>query len=95
MKEKETFITTIQKNSGIIYKAASLYTSNKQDKEDLVQEIIYQLWKSYDSFKENSSRSTWMYRVAMNVSIYQFKQSKKRLFTIKNKLLLWLRSSFN
>ena len=82
MKKQEEFINTIQENSGIIYKAAALYSSNAQDKEDLVQEIIYQLWKSYDSFQHHSSISTWMYRVAMNVSISYLKQSKKRLLTI-------------
>lgn len=82
MKRKEQFIETIQKNSGIIHKAASLYTSNPQDKEDLIQEIIYQLWKSYDSFNRNSKITTWIYRVAMNVSIYHLNQSKKRLITI-------------
>ncbi len=82
MKKKEIFITTIQENSGIIYKAASFYAANQQDKEDLVQEIIYQLWKSFDSFEHKSSRSTWIYRIAMNVSIYHFKQSKKKPFTI-------------
>ncbi len=82
MKNKEQFVDTIQKNIGIIHKASSLYTSNPQDKEDLIQEIIYQLWKSYDSFKSNSSISTWIYRVAMNVAIYYLKQSKKRPRTV-------------
>lgn len=96
MKNKEQFIEAIQKNSGIIHKAASLYTSNPQDKEDLTQEIIYQLWKSFDSFKNNSSISTWMYRVAMNVSIYYLKQSKKSPATIPiNQEILTIRSSIN
>lgn len=96
MKNKEQFIEAIQKNSGIIHKAASLYTSNPQDKEDLTQEIIYQLWKSFDSFKNNSSISTWMYRVAMNVSIYYLKQSKKSPPTIPiNQEILTIRSSIS
>ena len=82
VNQKESFIKTIQEHRGLIYKAATLYTSNKEDREDLVQEIIYQLWKSYDSFQEKSSRSTWMYRVAMNVAIQHFKQSKKGLSVI-------------
>lgn len=48
----------------------------------MVQEIIYQLWKSYDSFQQKSSVNTWIYRVALNVAIYQLKLSKKRVFTI-------------
>ncbi len=82
VKNKSHFIDTIKNNSGIIHKAASIYTSNPQDREDLTQEIIYQLWKSFDSFKSYSSISTWIYRVAMNVSIFYLKQSKKRFQTI-------------
>lgn len=96
MKNQEEFIITIQRNSGIIYKAAALYSSNAEDKEDLVQEIIYQLWKSYDSFQHHSSISTWMYRVAMNVSISYLKQSKKRLLTIPiNQEVLKIQSSIS
>ena len=82
MSKKEQFIEIIQKNSAIIHKAASLYTLNPEDREDLIQEIIYQLWKSFDSFKHNSSITTWIYRVAMNVSIYYLKQSKRNPITI-------------
>ena len=60
----------------------SVYTNNTDDKNDLVQEIIYQLWKSFDSFNHQSSLSTWMYRVALNVAIYQLKVSKKRVLTV-------------
>ena len=94
MRNKKQFVDTIQKNIGLIHKAASLYTSNPQDKEDLTQEIIYQLWKSYDSFKNKSSISTWMYRVAMNVSIYYLKQSKKRFQTVPlDQKILGIKSS--
>jgi RNA polymerase sigma-70 factor (ECF subfamily) len=75
--KKETFIRAIKNNEGLIFKIASVYTNSVDDKNDLVQEIIYQLWKSFDSFNEKSSLSTWMYRVAMNVSIYHLKILKK------------------
>ncbi len=82
MENKETFITSVKENEGLIFKVASVYTNNKEDKKDLVQEIIYQLWKSYDTFNGKSSVSTWMYRVALNVAIHQLKVSKRRVFTI-------------
>ena len=82
MDIKETFITAIKENEGIVFKIASVYTNNTDDKNDLVQEIIYQLWKSYESFNHQSSLSTWMYRVALNVAIYQLKVSKKRVLTV-------------
>jgi RNA polymerase sigma-70 factor (ECF subfamily) len=80
--KKEEFISAIKANEGLIYKMASIYTNNIDDRNDLVQEIIYQLWKSFDSFNQNASLSTWMYRVAMNVAIYQLKTAKRKIFTV-------------
>ena len=82
MEKKERFIEAIKDNEGFIYKIAAVYTNNTDDKNDLVQEIIYQLWKSFDSFNQQSSLSTWMYRVALNVAIFQLKVSKKTVPTI-------------
>ena len=82
MDKKELFIAAIKENEGFIYKIASVYTNNTDDKNDLVQEIIYQLWKSFDSFNQQSTLNTWMYRVALNVAIFQLKVSKKSIPTI-------------
>lgn len=82
MKTKETFTAAIKENEGILFKIASVYTNSTEDKNDLIQEIIYQLWKSYDGFREESRFSTWMYRVALNVAIYQLKVSRKRVITV-------------
>ena len=82
MDKKETFITAIKKYEGLIYKIASIYTNDVEDRNDLVQEIIYQLWKSFDSFKHNSGLSTWMYRVAMNVAVYHLKIAKRKVLTV-------------
>lgn len=82
MDKKELFIKSIQENERLIYKVASFYTDGKEDRADLVQEIIYSLWKSFDTFKQSSSLSTWMYRVAMNVSIFHLKRSKKKVAAV-------------
>lgn len=79
MDKKETFITAIKSNEGSIYKIASVYTNGVEDRNDLVQEIIYQLWKSFDTFDQKAALSTWMYRVAMNVAIYHLKEAKRRV----------------
>lgn len=81
MDKTERFIKVIKDNEGLIFKVATLYTNNLQDKEDLYQEIVFQLWKSFDSFNEKSKLSTWMYRVAMNTAIYNLKSSKKQVNT--------------
>lgn len=54
---------------------------NEADRQDLFQEIIFQLWKSYDSFNGQSQFSTWMYRVAVNTAIMYFKKDKRKIET--------------
>lgn len=73
-KEKE-FIDRINKHQGILNKICFVYSRGCDDKEDLYQEIILQLWKSYDSFKGLSQFSTWMYKVALNTALTFNKKS--------------------
>lgn len=54
-----------------------MYTNSLEDEQDLFQEIVLQLWRSYDSFKGDSKISTWMYRVALNTSITLFRKKTK------------------
>jgi RNA polymerase sigma-70 factor (ECF subfamily) len=50
----------------------------EEDRRDLFQEILVQLWKSYPSFRSESKFSTWMYRVALNTAITSFKKDKRQ-----------------
>jgi RNA polymerase sigma-70 factor (ECF subfamily) len=75
-KERE-FSTLINENQGLIIKVSRLYTNTLEDEEDLFQEIVLQLWRSYDTFKGQSKISTWMYRVALNTAITIFRKKKK------------------
>ncbi|WP_254050299.1 sigma-70 family RNA polymerase sigma factor [Myroides sp. N17-2] len=54
-----------------------MYMDRQSDQEDLYQEIVLQLWKSYSNFQGSSQFSTWMYRVAVNTAITYFKKDKK------------------
>ena len=84
-KLKETeFLQVIQKHQSIIHKICFLYCKNNSDKEDMYQEIILQLWKSFSSFKGQAAFSTWMYRVALNTAITMTK--KLNLFVDTNKV---------
>lgn len=82
MDKKSRFIKVIKQHQGLIFKVATLYTNSLHDNEDLRQEIVYQLWKSFDTFNEQAKLSSWMYRVAMNTAIYNLKSSKKQISTI-------------
>jgi RNA polymerase sigma factor (sigma-70 family) len=80
-KEKH-FLGLLETHKGILYKVGRMYTNTFADREDLQQEIIIQLWKSYGSFKGDSLFSSWMYRVAVNTAITFFKNEKKRSDTL-------------
>lgn len=72
------FLKLVNQHKGILYKASRIYADSVEDREDLQQEILIQLWKSYQNFKGNSEFSTWMYRVAINTAITYLKKEKKR-----------------
>ena len=81
MKEskKYEFLTTIDTHKKIIYKVVNSYCKNKEDRKDLEQEIIIQLWNSFDKYNAEYKYSTWMYRIALNVAISFYRKEKKWL----------------
>jgi RNA polymerase sigma-70 factor (ECF subfamily) len=92
----EQFLSIFEDNAGIIIKISRAYTNTSHDREDLINDIALELWKSYDKFKGDSKISTWIYRVALNTSMnYKRKKKKDSLFYSindfkKNEILPWL-----
>lgn len=78
MDNKREFIGIVQANEGLIYKVAKVYANSKEDEQDLYQDIVYQLWKSFGSFRSESKISTWMYRIALNTAIAHLNKEKKK-----------------
>lgn len=66
----------IQDNQGIIHKICRIYRDSHEDREDLFQEVIFQLWRSYPSFSGGSKSSTWLYRVALNTAMASFRKNR-------------------
>jgi len=77
MQKEQQFVELIKEHEGILFKVTSIYSDNKADQQDLYQEIVFNLWKSFDSFRGDSKWSTWMYRIAMNTSITHSRKQKK------------------
>ena len=79
MEAKQTlFLELIDQHKGILHKVAKMYMDNFEDQNDLIQEIVLQLWKSFDRFEGNAQFSTWMYRVSLNTALTFFKKKKKK-----------------
>ena len=66
----------LEKNIGIILKISRAYARSVEDKEDLINDITLELWKSFERFKGDSKISTWIYRVAINISM-NYNRNKK------------------
>ncbi len=79
---KDRFLKLMDEHQGIVHHICSLYTNNGEDRNDLFQEIMYQLWKSFKSFQKQSKFSTWLYRVALNTAITHLRKDKKMNFTM-------------
>jgi len=78
----DAFVELVQQNSGIIYKICNAYCANRSDREDLAQEIIYQLWKAGKSFDAQYKFTTWMYRVALNTAISFYRTGSRKTNTV-------------
>lgn len=72
------FLEMIRQHSGIIYKVAILYQDKENVLDDLYQEVVLNLWKSFPTFRGDSSSSTWIYRVALNTCVSFFRKSKRK-----------------
>jgi RNA polymerase sigma-70 factor (ECF subfamily) len=77
-EKRVEFIKVIDQNRGIIYKVVNAYTNDPEDQKDLVQEVIVQLWSSFDKYDPKYKMTTWMYRIALNVSISYYRKAVAR-----------------
>jgi RNA polymerase sigma factor (sigma-70 family) len=70
------FIALIDQHQAIIHKICRLYRDTKEDREDLFQEIVFQLWKAAPTFRGEAKFSSWLYRVALSTAISVYRKKK-------------------
>jgi RNA polymerase sigma-70 factor, ECF subfamily len=75
---QERFQTLVGEHKKILYKVCNSYCRDRDDRDDLAQEIIIQLWLSFGRFDESYRFSTWMYRIALNVAISFYRRESTR-----------------
>lgn len=73
----EEFVSEINKNLGIAHKVCRLYFTDPDEREDVLQEMMYQLWRSYPGFNRRSKFSTWMYSVCLNTALTYVRKNRK------------------
>jgi RNA polymerase sigma-70 factor, ECF subfamily len=80
-EEEANFINLVNQNQGLIHKVCILYEADRENRDDLFQEIVLQLWKSFHSFRGEAKITTWMYRIALNTAISGLRKKGRRLQT--------------
>jgi RNA polymerase sigma factor (sigma-70 family) len=75
---EDQFLQHISVHQKIIHKVCRLYRDTPTDREDLFQEIVFQLWRSIDDFRGQSKISTFIYRIALNTAIAAFRNNRKK-----------------
>lgn len=73
----DTFLQQINQHLGIAHKVCGLYFPDEEERKDVVQEMLYQLWRSYPGFDGRSRFSTWMYSVCLNTALTYMRNNKK------------------
>lgn len=89
------FLHLINTHGGILHKVCGLYGRDEENRKDLYQEMVLQLWRAFPSFRREAKVSTWVYRIALNTAISLYRQQSRRIApeTVTNDVLINLQLS--
>jgi RNA polymerase sigma-70 factor, ECF subfamily len=77
-EQKDIFETWLDKHKALLFKVVRAYAFTAMDQEDLFQEISIQVWRSIPKFRQESSVTTWLYRISLNTAITWLRKERKR-----------------
>src|SRR5262245_55258064 len=75
---QESFVELLNGHQGVIHRICRAYEADPADRQDLFQEIVYQLWRSFPQYRRESSPITWLYRVALNTALTSARRRARR-----------------
>ncbi len=76
--QRQLFERIIEQHKGILFKVARAYCPDDEDRQDLIQEMMIQIWQSIHKYNDQYKISTWLYRVSLNVAISFYRKSSTR-----------------
>lgn len=79
--KEEEFEKLIKQHELLVYKVCRVYANTSADRQDLYQEIMIQLWKSFSGFSGQSKFSTWLYKIALYTAIAGLRKQKRFIFS--------------
>ncbi|GAA4018396.1 RNA polymerase sigma factor [Hymenobacter fastidiosus] len=73
--QSASFVAVVNANQGLLHRVCRLYCADADDRQDLYQEIVLQLWRAWPQYRPGAAKiSTWLYRIALNVTISNLRQ---------------------
>ena len=85
-EQKQHFYNIIEQHRGILHKVARAYCTNEDDRQDLIQEMMIQVWQSLNRYNNQIKISTWLFRISLNIAISFYRKNATRAnkFTMLN-----------
>ncbi|MCE1199994.1 MAG: sigma-70 family RNA polymerase sigma factor [Marinilabiliales bacterium] len=77
-EQQQLFEQILELHKGILFKVAHAYYPDAKDRQDLVQEMMLQIWKSINRYDDQFKMTTWLYRISLNVAISYHRKNSTR-----------------
>jgi RNA polymerase sigma factor (sigma-70 family) len=77
--QHEAFLAAIDTHKALLYKVANAYCPRREDRGDLIQDIVLELWRAWPDYDGRAAVATWLYRIAVNVAISAFRGDSRRI----------------
>jgi RNA polymerase sigma-70 factor (ECF subfamily) len=76
--DKDKFRVLVEQHQQMVFRTCLGFVHNKDDADDLTQEVFILAWHALEGFKGDSAFSTWIYRIAVNASLNKVRKSSKK-----------------
>src|SRR3954462_3215851 len=70
-----------------IYQLAFRYLRNKEDAEEVVQDVLYKVYRKVGAFGGDAALSSWIYRITFNTAMSRVRTSEHRRIQDENRLI--------
>jgi RNA polymerase sigma-70 factor (ECF subfamily) len=77
-EQEQLFCQWLTAHRGLLWRVVRTFASDLSDQEDLIQDILLQLWRAVPTFRGDSKESTWIYRLAFNTALVWQRGEKRR-----------------
>lgn len=75
--DRNIYRTLVERYQPLVFRTCMGFLHNKDDADDLTQDVFIQAYQSLSTFKGDASFSTWIYRIAVNASLNKVRKTSK------------------